>query len=81
LREPAAGARIEQATDGVKTALATARGRMVRLDGDDTHQLLEIVLVTRELDTVGMRLGAIEHALAVPVELQLVQEQLVGLLR
>ncbi len=81
LLEPPAGTRIEQAAHGVEAALATARGRMVRLEGDDAHQLLEIVLVTRELDTAGMRLGAVEHALAFPVGLQLVKQQSVGLLR
>ena len=74
LLKPTARTRIEQAAHGVEAALATTRGRMARLEGDDAHQLLEIVLVTRELDTVGMRLGAVEHALAFPVGLQLVKE-------
>ena len=53
---------------------------MVRLEGDDTDQLLEVVLVARKLDTFRMWTSAIEQTLASLAEGDLVEQQLICLL-
>jgi hypothetical protein len=53
---------------------------VVRLEGDDTDQLLEVILVARKLDTFRTWTGAIEQTLASLAESDLGEQQLICLL-
>lgn len=80
LFEPAPGSGTQTVTDRPPATLARPSGRVVRLEGDDTDQLLEVILVARKLDAFGTWTGAIEQTLASLAESDLVEQQLICLL-
>ena len=77
---PGTPTRLQVLEDIVPAALELLGQRMVGFEGHDAHQLLEVLLRTGKLDSAGGGPGAVEQALAVAVHVELVQQQMVGLL-